>query len=215
LAKKNLLKKGLLITLEGPEGSGKSTHALLLFKYLKQKGYDCVFTREPGGTALGREIRKILLKKKTIKLNEICELFLFEASRAEVMEEVISPSLKKRKLVICDRFYDATLAYQGFGAGLDVRLINSLNRYATGGIKPDLTILLDIETKKGLKRALKTRRPDRMESKTINFHKRVRRGYLRLARGEPARIKVVSSEGNRNEVQNSIRGIVARCLSRI
>jgi len=207
--------KGLFITFEGPEGCGKSTHARLLFNHLRKKGYRCVFTREPGGTPVGDEIRKILLKKKALDINSLCELFLFEASRAQIVSEVISPALKKRKIVICDRFYDATVVYQGFAGGMDIGLIDRLNREATGGLKPKVTILLDIETKKGFKRALKNRRPDRMESKSLAFHRKVRSGYLKLAMKYPGRIKVFKADGEIRDVQKAIREYVIGCLSRI
>jgi len=226
LAKKNHLKqkgtishlrggKGLFITFEGSEGSGKSTHARALFKYLKKKGYDCIFTREPGGTPAGDRIRKILLREKNVYINEACELFLFEAARAVIVDQVILPALKKGKIVVCDRFYDATTVYQGYAAGLNIGFIKKVNNLATKGLKPDLTVLLDIGSGRGLKRALKNRRPDRMESKSLSFHKRVRSGYLKLARQEPGRIKVVKSEESIGEVEQDIRGVVLKCLSRI
>lgn len=208
-------KRGVFITFEGPEGSGKSTHARLLFKFLKKKGYACVFTREPGGTAVGNRIRKILLLERKLHINDICELFLFEASRTQIMDEVILPALKKGKIIICDRFYDATTAYQGFGGGIDFKFVERLNNFATKGVKPDLTVLLDIGTKKGLKRALKGRKPDRVESKSIKFHNRVRYGYLKLAGKESKRIKVVKAEKSIQEVQKAVREVVVKCLSRI
>ena len=215
MAKKNFLKRGIFITFEGPEGSGKSTHARALFKYLKKKGYACIFTREPGGTPAGDRIRKILLREKNVYINEACELFLFEAARAVIVEQVILPALKKGKIVICDRFYDATSAYQGFGAKLDMSLVGKLNKLAARGLKPHLTVLLDVETKKGLKRALRRRKADRMELKTLTFHKRVRKGYLQLARQEPGRIKVFKSDKSIREVEEDIREVVLKCLSRI
>jgi len=215
LAKKNSLNKGIFITFEGPEGSGKSTHARALFKYLKKKGYDCIFTREPGGTPAGDRIRKILLREKNVYINEVCELFLFEAARAVIVEQVILPALKKGKIVICDRFYDATTVYQGYAAGLNIGFIKKVNDLATKSLKPDLTVLLDIGSGKGLKRALKNRRPDRMESKSLSFHKRVRSGYLKLAGQEPGRIKVFRADKSIGEVQKNIREYVLKCLSRI
>jgi len=208
-------KRGIFITFEGPEGSGKSTHARALFKYLKKKGYDCIFTREPGGTPAGDRIRKILLREKNVYINEVCELFLFEAARAVIVEQVILPALKKGKIVICDRFYDATTVYQGYAAGLNIGFIKKVNDLATKSLKPDLTVLLDIGSGKGLKRALKNRRPDRMESKSLSFHKRVRSGYLKLAGQEPGRIKVFRADKSIGEVQKNIREYVLKCLSRI
>jgi len=209
------MKKGVFITFEGVEGSGKSTHARLLYTYLKKHGYDCIFTREPGGTPVGDMIRRVLLKKKDIDINTLCEFFLFEASRAEIVDQVISPALKKGKVVICDRFFDATVAYQGFAGGMDITLITRVNDFATGGLRPKLTILLDIETKKGFKRALKHRMPDRMESKSVAFHKKVRSGYLKLAKKNPGRIKVFKVDRDIRDVEKTIRKCVLKCLSKI
>jgi len=215
LAKKNFLKKGVFITFEGPEGSGKSTHARLLFEFLKKRGLDCIFTREPGGTLIGDRIREILLERKNVCMNSACELFLFEASRAQIVDEVIMPALEKGRIVVCDRFYDATVAYQGFGAGFDIDLIKSLNAFATMSLKPDLTILLDIGPEAGLKRSLCKGKHDRMESKSLDFHRKVRHGYLKLAKDEPKRIKVFKSHKTINEIQNDIRKTVLGCLSKI
>jgi len=190
VAKKKFLKKGRFITFEGPEGSGKSTHARLLYAHLKKSGYDCIFTREPGGTPAGEKIRKILLREKNINVNKACELFLFEASRAQIVKDVILPALRSGKVVICDRFTDATIAYQGFGEGLD------------------------IDSVEGLKRRLKVRKADRIESKSKKFHKKVRKGYLYLAKKYPKRIKLISTDGSINRVQENVREVIIKCLSR-
>lgn len=204
--------KGYFITFEGPEGSGKTTHAKGLFDFLKRKGYDCIFTREPGGTAIGDKIREILLERKSANINKVSELLLFEANRAQIVEEVILPALKKGRIAICDRFTDATMAYQGYGAGLDKKLIEKLNHAAGQGLQPDLTILLDIKPEKGLKRALKHRKADRMEFKSIGYHRRVRNGYLALARRYPKRIKVVDADRSVQKAQADINRIVEKCL---
>jgi len=205
-------KKGVFITFEGPEGCGKSTHARLLFSYLKRKGHSCIFTREPGGTAAGEKIRKILLRRDGMRVNDTCELFLFEASRSQIVDEVIIPALRKDKIVICDRFFDATTAYQGCASGFDTGLVEGLNSLASKGLQPDITILLDIETREGFRRALKGRRPDRMESKSLGFHRKVRGGYLRLAKRHPARIKTFKTDASIDAVQKDIRDYITKWL---
>jgi len=182
------MSRGKFITIEGPEGSGKSTHSRLLCAHLRRSGFKILHTREPGGTKIGEAIRRILLDKKNRGMSDECELFLFLAARAQIVAEIIRPALARGYVVVCDRFQDATLAYQGYGAGIDLKLIGSTGKLATGGLKPDLTILLDVETSVGLRRA---GHKDRMELKSVLFHKRVRNGYLRLAAKEPRRIKVI------------------------
>lgn len=201
---KRSLRKGLFITLEGIEGCGKSTHSKLLSEYLKKRGFKCILTREPGGTKLGEGIRKVLLGSRNIFISDLSELFLFEACRSQIAREIIMPALKKGRMVICDRFSDATFAYQGFGGRVDVNVIKKLDDVATGGLKPDLTLLLDIDTREGLKRA-RRKGVDRMESKTLRYHERVRRGYLKLAGLFPKRIKVVKVCGEISEVQSVVR----------
>jgi len=180
--------RGKFITIEGPEGSGKSTQSRLLCGHLRREGRKILHTREPGGTKVGEAIRRILLDKKNKDISDSCELLLFLAARAQIVDKVIRPALAKGYIVICDRFHDATVAYQGYGAGIDLKLIDSLKKIATGGLTPDLTILLDVETREGLRRAgIK----DRMEIKSVRFHKKVRQGYLKIAKKEPRRIKVI------------------------
>lgn len=197
--------RGKLITIEGPEGSGKSTQSKLLCDFLRRKGYKVLHTREPGGTKISEAIREILLNKENKDMTSVCELFLFLASRAQIVDEVIIPALKKGYAVVCDRFQDATVAYQGYGAGLDLKLIERAGRLATQGLKPDITILLDISTKIGLCRAGKK---DRVELKPSEFHKRVRRGYLALAKKEPKRIVLIRVNGKIEDVQDKIRKAV-------
>ena len=192
------MKKGVFITFEGPEGCGKTTQAALLYAYLRNKGYKCVLTREPGGIPLSEKIRGILLNPKHKGINAVCETLLFEASRAALVEKVIRPSLLKGLIVISDRSSDATLAYQGFAGGQDINTIKIIDKYATQGISPDVTILLDLEVRKGLKRASGKRKykgRDRMERKSLAYHEAVRRGYLTLARQDKKRIKVIKTQG--------------------
>lgn len=189
MAKKSL-KKGLFVTFEGPEGCGKSTQSKLLYDYLKKRAYNCIYTREPGGTELGERIRGILLHSKDINISNLAELFLFEANRSQIVGDIIRPGLAKGRIVICDRFSDATFSYQGYGGGVPLKDIKALDDIATGRLKPDLTILLDIDTATGLKRAT-SKGVDRMETKDAAYHRRVRAGYLKLAKANPDRIKVI------------------------
>lgn len=212
MAKKNL-RRGLFITFEGPEGCGKSTHSRLVYDYLRKRSYDCIHTREPGGTKVGERIREVLLHSDGIKISDLTELFLFEAARSQIVDEIIKPNLTRKKIVICDRFSDATFSYQGYGGGLPVKMIRELDRVAARGLKPDLTILLDIDTKIGLGRA-KAKGKDRMESKNTAYHARVRRGYLKLAGEEPKRIKVIKVVGTIEETRCLVRREVEHVIQR-
>jgi len=213
MAKKGIKRRGLFITFEGPEGCGKSTHAKLLCNYLRRLYCDCLLTREPGGTKTGEKIRKLLLHSKGIKISDLTELFLFEAARAQIVSQIIAPNMKKGKIVICDRFSDATFCYQGYGGKVPLRSIKAVDDVATKGLRPDLTILLDVDTSTGLKRA-KRKGTDRMESKDIAYHKRVRSGYLALARKESKRIKIVRVKEDIKETQQAIRRVVSGAISK-
>jgi dTMP kinase len=204
-------KKGIFITFEGPEGCGKTTQSRLLYNWLKRR-YACVYTREPGGTKLGEKIRELLLHSKSVNISDLAEVFLFETARGQIVKEIIRPALKKGRIVICDRFSDATLAYQGYAGGVPVKTIAKLNKIASEGLRPDLTILLDIDTALGLKRA-KRKGIDRMEKKDLSYHKKVRAGYLNLAKKEPKRIKIVKVETDINKTQGHIQKIVKDFLN--
>lgn len=212
MAKKNL-KKGLLITFEGSEGSGKSTHVRLLCGYLRRKGFAVLRLREPGGTQIGEKIRGILLDPGNKNMGVVCEMLLYQAARAQLVREKILAALKEKKIVVLDRFLDATICYQGYGAKLDIGIIEQVGRLATCGVRPDLTILLDIGADEGLRRS---GRRDRIEKKPLEFHRRVRKGYLKLARENPRRIKIVPVLRDISRTQAAIREIVdKKCLSRI
>jgi len=198
------LRRGVFITFEGIEGCGKSTHSKLLFEYLKKIGFTCIHTREPGGTKLGEAIRRVLLDSPGIRISDLAELFLFEACRAQIVKEIIRPALDSGYIVISDRFSDATFSYQGYGGRVDLKAIKTLDRVATTGVVPDLTMLLDIDTLEGLKRARK-KGIDRMEKKDLSYHKRVRAGYLKLSKQYPCRIRRVEVSGRIPEVQTKIR----------
>ncbi|MFH1283068.1 MAG: dTMP kinase [bacterium] len=189
-------KKGIFITFEGTEGSGKTTHAKKLTAYLRKKGFSVVFTREPGGTKLAEGIRNIVLNKKE-SVVPLAELMLYEASRAQHIEELIKPNLDKGKIVICDRFTDSTIAYQSFGRGLDIKVIAELNKIVTRDAEPDLTIFIDLPVEKGLKRARAQLGKDganRLENESIKFHKKVKKGFQYLLKSYPNRIKLVRQD---------------------
>jgi dTMP kinase len=204
----------LFITFEGVEGSGKTTQIQRLKKYLTRKGIPCAITREPGGCFISEKIRKILLDPDHHGMDPLTELLLYEAARVQHVKEVIKPLLKKGTLVLCDRFSDASLAYQGYGRKLDLRLVDRLNRHATQGTKPNVTFLLDCPSEVGLKRAVqrnqgtKQGKEDRFEREALRFHHRVRRGYLALAMKEPRRVKMIDTRQGEESVFEKIRKIV-------
>ena len=203
--------KGKFITFEGSEGSGKSTHAKLLCDYLKSKGFSVKLLREPGGTKISEQIRKIILDPKNETMTDVCETLLYMAARVQIVKEVIKPALEKGEIIICDRFLDSTIVYQGYGGGINLSFIKKLGDFATLGLKPDLTFLLDIETREGLRRAGKVK--DRIELKSLTYHRRVRRGYLALVRKEPRRIKTILVKKNgKKKNQKLIREHVNKLL---
>ncbi len=183
--------KGYFITFEGVEGAGKSTQAKLLYQYLIDKGKDAILTKEPGGTKTGQKIRQILLEKTDEIFPPVAELMLYEADRNFHIHNLIKPSLQQGKYIICDRFTDSTLAYQGYARGLNINLIKQLNEIATEGIKPNITFLIDIPVEEGLKRIKQIRQADRIEDEDIQFHKRLREGFLKIAENEKDRIVVL------------------------
>ncbi|MBU1853191.1 MAG: dTMP kinase [Candidatus Omnitrophica bacterium] len=208
-----MLKQGLFITFEGPEGSGKSTHSKLLYDYLRKKRFEVVHTREPGGTVIGEKIRKVLLDPKNKDMDVVCEMLLYMSARIQIVKRVILPALKKGKIVICDRFTDATLAYQGYAGGIDLKIIEDVANLVTRGIAPDITFLLDIDTKLGLLRS--GRDKDRMERKSLMYHNKVRKGYLSIAKREPDRVKIISAVGDISEAREKIRKIVLHKLGKV
>ena len=206
------LKKGIFISFEGIEGTGKSTQARLLSEYLRKKGYETALTEEPGGTAISREIRKVLLSTKHDKMDYMAELLLYNAARIQHIKEKVIPALSKGKIVITDRFSDSTVAYQGYGRGISLKLIDSLDRIATGRMRPDLTILLDLDVETGLMRNKHINKVDRLELEDVRFHKKVREGFLKLAAKEPKRIKLVKASKGINDIHREIVRIVTRWL---
>ena len=211
--------RGLFISFEGIEGSGKTTQISMLSDYLLARGRSVRLTREPGGTLIGDRVRKILLDPANAALDPRAELLLYAAGRAQHLAELIRPALGDGMIVLCDRFSDATIAYQGFGRGLDKDLIGNLDRLVTGGMRPDLTVLLDIDASTGLARARGRnsrhglQEEARFENERLPFHERVRRGYLELAKQEPGRFRVVDASKQPEEIQKEIRGIVDQLLN--
>jgi dTMP kinase len=193
----------LFIVFEGVEGCGKSTQARALYKHLNAAGIQATLTFEPGDTSLGRIMRRYLKREREMRISPLAELFLFAVARAQLVTEVIQPSLKKEMTVICDRYADSTLAYQGYGRGLELETIKIVNNIATQGIKPDLNILLDIPAKLGLTRK-KQVIFDRFENEDISFHQRVRDGYLKLAAADPEHWFIVDATLSRREINKII-----------
>lgn len=206
------IKKGLFITFEGPEGCGKSTHSRKTVEFLKSKGYECLHLREPGGTEVGERVRQILLDPEIKDMTSAAELMLFEAARAEISLKVIRPAVKKGMIVICDRFNDSTVVYQGYAGKLPINDIMKVDNIATGGLKPELTIYLDIDVKVGLERTTRHEEKDRIEKKPLEYHEMVRKGYLTLAKKFPKRIKLIKVKDNLDEtfalVKNEICGLL-------
>ncbi|MGQ9610814.1 MAG: dTMP kinase [bacterium] len=201
-----MAKKGIFISLEGIEGCGKSTQSKLLAQYFRKLGYCVILTREPGGTPIGEKIRDLLLDPKNDNMASITELLLYLASRTQHIIEVISPALSAGKIVICERFNDATLAYQGYARGLELDRVWKLINLATYGLEPDLTIVLDLDVKDGLARAEgRSNHKDRLESEDLIFHNKVRQGYHDIARKWTKRVKLIDANGSIDEVQTRIR----------
>lgn len=210
----------LFITFEGVEGSGKTTQIGRLERYLTRRGVPCKVTREPGGSSIGEKIRKILLNPDHRGMVPLSELLLYEAARAQHVRELVAPILQEGAVVLCDRFTDASLAYQGYGRKLDRGLIRKLNRLASQGVRPDITFLLDCPSDLGLKRALrrnrllKNEKEGRFEREKIQFHQRVRRGYLAIARENPRRVKVIDTRVGEKKVFEKIREMVDKLLKK-
>ncbi len=198
----------MFITFEGPEGCGKSTHAKKLKDFLESKGKQVALTHEPGGTPLGKKLRELLLHSKE-KVDEVTELCLFAADRAEHVSKVISPALSQGKIVISDRFTDSTLAYQIAGRRLAEDLVRYINMVSSQGLIPDLTLFLDVSPEIGLKRVGQIKKADRFEKERIEFHRRVRERYLEIAKNNPQRVRVIDTgEKEIPEVQKIIQGIL-------
>jgi len=188
--------RGILITLEGPEGSGKTTQLPLLADWLEARGYAVLKTREPGGTSIGESIRNLLHDPAHTEMTSRAEILLYSASRAQLVAEVIQPALQAGKIVLCDRYFDSTFAYQGYGRGLPLEALQEITQFATGGLMPDVTFYLDIEPEEGLRRrADGGEEMNRLDRETLAFHCRVREGYQALIAADPERWVTVDARG--------------------
>lgn len=202
----------MFITLEGPDGSGKTSQLPLLAEYLRTQGFDVLTTREPGGTSISEQIRAVLHSLENMEMNPRTEILLYQASRAQLVVQVIRPHLVKGGVVISDRFADSTLAYQGYGHQLDLEPLGVLVSFATGGLKPDLTILLDIDVEVGLQRRKQGGNWNRLDAYDLAFHQRVRQGYHQLAQAEPERWVEIDASQPPKKVQIAMRRVVAERL---
>lgn len=200
-----LSMKGLFITLEGGDGSGKSTQMALLKTFFEEYGYEVVLTREPGGTVISEAIREVILNKDYMEMADMTEALLYAASRAQHVHEWIVPNLKTGKMVICDRYVDSSIVYQGYARGLGIDVVAGINGYATGGLKPDLTILLDLPAEEGIKRKKSQQELDRLELQKLNFHQKVAQGYRMLAEQESERFLTIDAMLDIDGIQAKIR----------
>lgn len=204
--------RGLFITFEGPEGAGKTTQIARLVEQLSGAGVAHVVTREPGGTPLGTRVRQVVLLEPDLQVDPLPEFLLYSASRAQLVGQVIRPALERGEVVVCDRYADSSLAYQGAGRGLDAGLLTQITQAATGGLQPDLTFLLDLDPAVGLARAATRGEPDRLERADLGFHLRVRSGFLALAQQEPHRFRVLDATASADELAEQVWNVVAEQL---
>lgn len=199
----------MFITLEGPDGSGKSTQISPLAEYLRDHGFKVVVTREPGGTDISNQVREVIMKMKNTAMHPRTEILLFLAARAQLVEEVIRPHLLQGEIVLCDRYADSTIAYQGYGHGTDLPGLHQLVDFATGGLKPDLTILFDIDVEDGLKRRqIGGGEWNRLDDYQLAFHQRVRNGYLEMVKAEPDRWEMLNANQSKDQVKSTLIDIV-------
>jgi dTMP kinase len=206
----------MFITFEGSEGTGKTSQLAMLLAYLRQQGFDLLSPREPGGTPIGEQVRSVLFDLGNTAMSARTEVLLFQASRAQLVQDVIRPYLAQGGIVLCDRYADSTLAYQGYGRQLDLAQLRSLIEFATGGLKPDLTLLLDVDVEVGLQRRTKQGNRNRLDILDLDFYHRVRQGYLELARQEPQRWVVIDASQPPEAVQERIRQVVLeRIIGRV
>ena len=205
----------MFITLEGPEGSGKTSHLAPLLQFLKEKGLVVFATREPGGTSIGEQIRQVIHDLKNVEMEPRAETLLYQAARAQIVEQVIRPRLAAGQVVISDRFADSTIAYQGYGHQQDLEQVRALVKYATGGLTPDLAILLDVDVEVGLQRKTQNGSEwNRLDAYTVEFHRRVRAGYLQMAEREPSRWKVIDAGQAWDKVQGELQEVVLVQISK-
>ena len=202
----------MFITFEGPEGSGKTSHIPHLVEYLREKGFIVFPTREPGGTSIGEQIREVIHDLKNVEMHPRTETLLYQAARAQIVEEVFKQRLAVGEIVISDRYYDSTIAYQGYGHQQDLEQVRALVKYATGGLVPDLTVLLDVDIEVGLGRKKKDNEWNRLDAYTVEFHERVRKGYHEMVKAEPNRWAVVDAGQKWEDVQEKLRKVILERL---
>ena len=210
---------GWFITFEGVEGSGKTTQIRLAGEFLREKGLPVIMTQEPGGTPLGERIREILLNQGGFDISGEAEVFLFAAARAQHSDAVIRPALETGQVILCDRFSDATIAYQAYGRGLSLEAVREICRFASRGLSPRLTLLFDLPAEQGLERAFRRiagreedSREDRFEREHLDFHRRIREGYLAIAREEPGRVKIIDASRDIESTRREVRAILSSFL---
>jgi dTMP kinase len=199
------MRRGLLITAEGTDGSGKSTQIKLMEDYLKGKGFEVIITREPGGNSIGEKIRSLILDPGNSEMAHTTEMLLYASSRAQLVSELIKPAVTMGKMVICDRFVDSSYVYQGFGRGIDIETIETVNRAALNGMEPDITFFFDISPEIALKRRIDSTGADRIEKEAMDFHMRVYNGYKILAARYPQRIKTIDSNRSIEEIFSDVK----------
>lgn len=203
----------MFITLEGPEGSGKSMQICEMAEFLRGYGKQVLTTREPGGTFIGDQIREVIMRMDNTMMSPRAEILLFCAARAQIVEEVIRPNLQKGLVVISDRYADSTLAYQGYGHGLDLETLKLILHFATGGLKPDLTLLLDVDVEEGLnRRRIGGGEWNRLDAQQLAFHQRVRQGYLKMAEEESERWRVINARQKPPQVQADIQSVLKEII---
>ena len=206
------MNKGLFITLEGGDGCGKTTQGKLIYEYLIGQGLEVVRIREPGGTEIGEKIRDIILDKDNFEMNNITEIMLYAAARAQIVSEIIKPSLEQGKIVLCDRFIDSSYAYQGYGRGIDLDTITAINKAAMDDIYPDITLFFDLNPKKAIERRVAEREVDRLEMENASFHQRVYEGYCNIAKREPERFFKINAENSIDDVFSDAKNILDEAI---
>lgn len=203
---------GVFITVEGMDGCGKTTQIDNIVQYLRQQGREVLVTREPGGTKVGEKIRDILLDVDNKGMNSVTEIMLYAASRAELVSNLIMPALKEGKVVLCDRFVDSSIAYQGFGRDLGLEMVEEINRYALQGCKPNLTFFFDISPDEVMARKTRSEKEDRIESEAMEFHRRVYQGYLQAMKRDRQRVKIIDARKSAKEVFGEVIVYLDRCV---
>ncbi len=206
----------MFITLEGPEGSGKSMQIPDLAAFIREQGFEVLTTREPGGTPIGDQIRQVIMRMDNTMMHPNTEILLFCAARAQIVAEVIRPNLQKGVVVISDRYADSTLAYQGYGHGLDLKILQEILKFATGGLQPDLTLLMDVDVEEGLnRRKIGGGEWNRLDAQQLEFHKRVRAGYKIMAAADPSRWQTINASNDPKQVQSDLRDAVLKRLGSV